>query len=127
MPALGGAVPISSLVIPQDWRDSSSIRFGTSYKLNKNIELRGGTGFDEKPIPSKSLSPAIPGADLMPLNAGFVYTWENLAVEFGYVAVFYKTRRVSNNVLEGTNVTAFAAWGTIATSDSSRLHGPGQV
>jgi long-chain fatty acid transport protein len=108
LPALGGAVPISALVIPQDWRDTSSIRFGTSYKLNENIELRGGTGFDQTPIPSKSLSPAIPGADFMPLNAGFVYTWKDLAVDFGYVAVFNKTRRVTNNVLEGTNVTAFA-------------------
>ena len=108
LPALGGAVPITALAIPQDWRDSSSVRLGASYKVNENIELRGGTGFDESPIPSKSLSPAIPGANLLSLNAGLGYTWGNLVIDLGYVALFYKTRRVSNNVLEGTNITAFA-------------------
>ena len=108
LPALGGAVPISALLIPQDWRDASSVRFGASYKLNQNVELRGGISLDESPIPSKSLSPAIPGANLLGLQGGVGYAWRNLAIDFGYVALFYKSRRVSNNVLEGTNITAFA-------------------
>lgn len=108
LPALGGTLPITSLFIPQDWRDSSSIRLGTSYKINQNLELRAGTGFDQNPVSSKSLSPAIPVGSFVPLNAGFGYAAGNLTVDFGYVAIFYKTRRVSNNVLEGTNVTAFS-------------------
>jgi long-subunit fatty acid transport protein len=66
---------------------------------------------EESPIPNHTLNPAIPGADLLTLNAGVGYKWEKLSVDLGYMAVFYKTRRVTNNELEGlpaTNPLGFA-------------------
>ncbi|HZH82072.1 MAG TPA: hypothetical protein VFD87_02945, partial [Phototrophicaceae bacterium] len=54
----------------------------------------------QTPIPSKTLGPAIPGADYMTLTGGLGYTWRQLKLDLGYMAVFYKTRRVNNNVLE---------------------------
>jgi len=58
---------------------------------------------DETPIPSSTLNPAIPGADILTLNGGVGYTWESLSVDLGYMAIFYKTRRVTNNSLETGN------------------------
>lgn len=100
LPGLGGAVPISGFLIPQNWHDSSSIRFGTEYRLTNELGLRAGLGLDETPIPSSTLGPAIPGADYLTLTVGAGYSWQRVKIDMGYMAVFYKTRKVSNNVLE---------------------------
>ena len=100
LPALGGTVPISGFVIPEDWHNTSSLRLGTAYKIMQQFELRGGLGLDQTPIPSKTLGPAIPGADYMTVTGGLGYNWRQLKFDLGYMAVFYKTRRVNNNVLE---------------------------
>jgi long-chain fatty acid transport protein len=100
LPGLGGAVPIAGFLIPQNWKNTSSLRFGTAYKVIKDLELRAGLGLDETPIPASTLGPAIPGADYLTLTAGAGYTWDRLKIDIGYMAVFYKTRKVNNNVLE---------------------------
>jgi long-chain fatty acid transport protein len=100
LPALGGLVPITGFLLPQNWKDSSSIRLGTAYKATSNLELRAGLGFDETPIPSSTLGPAIPGADYLTVTGGIGYKWQRLKLDLGYMAVFYKTRRVTNNILE---------------------------
>jgi len=103
LPALGGLAPISGIFLVQNWKDTSSIRLGTRYKLNENFELRGGMGLDQTPIPSSTLSPAIPGANILTINGGLGYSWNNFNFDFGYMAVFYKTRKVTNNTLETGN------------------------
>ena len=87
-------------VLPQKWKDATTLRFGTSYKLNPNFELRAGAALEETPIPASTLGPAIPGADYLSLTGGIGYKWRRLKVDLGYMAVLYKTRRVTNNVLE---------------------------
>lgn len=98
--------PIPGFQLAQDWKNTSTLRFGSYYALNENWELRGGMAVEETPIPSKTLNPAVPGADLLTLNAGIGYKWESISVDLGYMAVFYKTRKVTNNELEGLPATA---------------------
>jgi len=86
--------------LPQNWKDASTIRFGGSYKLTDSFEARAGFALEQTPIPASTLSPIIPGADYMSLTAGLGYKWKSLNFDLGYMAVFYKTRRVNNNVLE---------------------------
>jgi long-chain fatty acid transport protein len=97
-PLLGGL--ISGFLIPQNWKDTSTLRLGTAYKLTETFELRGGMILDETPVPSRTLGPAIPSADLLTLNGGISYNWRNFTAGVSYMPVFYKTRRVNNNVLE---------------------------
>jgi long-chain fatty acid transport protein len=107
LPALGGIVPISGFLLQQNWEDASSVRFGTRYKVNNNLELRTGMALDESPTPNSTLSPAIPGADLLTLNGGLGYSWNNFNIDLAYMAIFYKTRKVTNNALEtGSNPAA---------------------
>ena len=97
--------PIPGFRLPEDWKDASTLRFGSFYSLNKNWEIRGGVTLGETPIPNRTLNPAIPGADEMSLNGGIGYKWGDLSIDLGYVAVFYKTRRITNNELEGLPAT----------------------
>jgi long-chain fatty acid transport protein len=107
LPALGGLVPINGISLSQDWKDSSSVRLGTRYSVNNNVVIRAGMALDETPIPSRTLSPAIPGADILTLNGGVGYAWDNVNLDVGYMAIFYKTRKVSNDTLEtGNNAAA---------------------
>jgi long-chain fatty acid transport protein len=100
LPGLLGLAPIPGFFIPQNWKDTSTVRLGTSYKLNQKFELRAGLALDETPTPSSTLGPAIPGADYLSLTGGIGYSWQRLKIDLGYMAVFYKTRRITNNVLE---------------------------
>jgi len=100
LPALGGAVPISGLFVDAQWKNTSTLRLGTLLHLNESWDLMAGIAVDETPIPSKTLNPIIPGADILTVNGGASYTWRKLQLTVGYMAVFYKTRNVQNNVLE---------------------------
>jgi long-chain fatty acid transport protein len=98
--------PLAGFRLPQKWKNTSTLRLGTYYKLNKNWELRGGLTAEETPIPNQTANPAIPGADLLTLNAGVGYKWQRISIDLGYMAVFYKTRKIMNNELEGLPATA---------------------
>jgi long-chain fatty acid transport protein len=97
--------PLPGFNLPQNWKDTSTVRFGSHYSLTKNIELRGGLAIEETPIPNSTQNPSIPDADKLTLNVGIGYKWEKISFDLGYQAVFYKTRRITNNELEGTPAT----------------------
>lgn len=99
-------VPVTGFNLPQNWKNTNTLRLGSYYKFNKNWELRGGLAVEESAVPSGTLNPAIPDADKLTLNAGIGYRWEKLSLDFGYMAVIYKTRTVTNNELEGLPATA---------------------
>ena len=104
-PLFLGVVPVQGFNLPQNWKNTSTFRLGSFYNLNNNWELRGGIGLEETPIPAKTLNPSIPGGDILILNAGVGYKWERFSADIGYMAAFYKTRRVTNNELEGIPAT----------------------
>lgn len=97
--------PVPGFSLPQKWKSTSTLRFGGYYDLNPAWQLRSGFAVEQGPIPNKTLNPAIPGADLLTLNAGVGYKWQKLSLDFGYMAVFYKTRKVTNGELEGLPAT----------------------
>ena len=98
-------LPIASFNLPENWKDTSTLRLGSSYRLTPDWELRGGIAIEQTPIPAKTLNPAIPGGDILTLNAGVGYKWEKISLDFGYMAVFYKSRKVNNGELEGLPAT----------------------
>jgi long-chain fatty acid transport protein len=105
VPLFFGAVPVPGFNLPQNWKDTSSYRFGSFYALNKNWELRGGVTWDGGPTINRTQNPSIPSSDALTLNAGIGYKWDRFGIDAAYMAVVYKTKRVSNNELEGTPAT----------------------
>jgi long-chain fatty acid transport protein len=104
-PLFLGFVPISSFTLPQDWKNTSAVRVGGSHQFNTQLQIRAGLGIEEGPIPNKTLNPSIPGADALSLNLGIGYSFDRFTLDFGYVAAFYKDRKVINSELEGTPAT----------------------
>jgi long-chain fatty acid transport protein len=100
-----GGFPVASVTLPQEWKNTSTLRLGSFYKLDKSWEIRGGIAVEETPIPSRTLNPAIPGGDILTLNAGVGYKWQRFSFDLGYMAVFYKDRNVRNGELEGLPAT----------------------
>jgi len=100
LPAAGGAVPIPSLTASANWKNTSTLRLGTHFQLNESWDFLAGIAIDETPIPSSTLSPLVPGADILTLNGGVGYTWRKLTLTFSYIAVFYQDREVQNDILE---------------------------
>jgi long-chain fatty acid transport protein len=113
--------PLPGFSLPQDWKNTSTFRLGTSYTLNKNWELLGGAALEETPIPSRTLNPAIPGGDTLTLNAGIEYKWQQLSFGIGYMAIFMKTRTVTNNELEGLPATGLPFTGAPG-KDTHRIY-----
>jgi long-chain fatty acid transport protein len=103
--------PVGSFNLPEDWKNTTTLRLGSFYRLTRSLEIRGGIAVEEMPIPSRTLNPAIPGADLLTLNAGIGYHWQKMAIDLGYMAVFYKNRKVANSELEGLPATNIAFLG----------------
>ena len=97
--------PLPGFSLPKNWKNISTLRLGSYYTLNKNWEIRGGLAVEETPIPNRDLNPSIPDADKLTLNAGIGYAWDRVSVDLGYMAVFYKTRSVTNGELEGLPAT----------------------
>jgi len=102
LPALGGApaAAIGGLSVSSNWKNTSTLRLGSLFHLNETWDLLGGIGLDETPIPSNTLGPLIPGADILTLNGGASYSWKKLKFTAAYMAVFYEDRRVQNAILE---------------------------
>jgi long-chain fatty acid transport protein len=99
-------VPIAGFNLPEKWNNTSTVRVGSYYKFDERWELRGGLAVEESAVPNRTLNPAIPDSDKLTLNAGLGYSWNKWSIDFGYMAVFYKTRNVTNNELEGLPATA---------------------
>jgi len=100
LPAAAGNVPIPSLTVSADWKNTSTLRLGTHFQLNKSWNFLAGIAIEETPIPSSTLGPLVPGADILTLNGGIGYTWKKLTLTLSYMAVFYENREVQNDILE---------------------------
>jgi long-chain fatty acid transport protein len=97
--------PLPGFNLPQNWKNTSTLRLGSYYALNENLELRGGIAVEDTPVPNSTQNPSIPDADKLTLNAGVGYNWKQFTFDLGYQGVFFKTRRITNNELEGTPAT----------------------
>lgn len=109
LPALNGAAPIPRLTVSTNWKNTSTLRLGSLFHLNDSWDLMGGLTLDETPAPNTTLGPLFPGADLLTLNGGASYKWKKVKLTAAYMAVFFKDRRVQNNILEAESAALLLA------------------
>lgn len=80
------------------WKDVLSLAIGTQYKLNEQWALRGGYLYMDSPVPNETYEPSVPDSDLHGLSIGTGYTVGRVSLDLAYLANFFKSRNVSNNV-----------------------------
>jgi long-chain fatty acid transport protein len=86
---------------PLDWKDAWLIKFGTEYRLNESLSLRGGYVYVETYVPDHTLDPANPSAVQHNFSIGLGYKIKKLVIDFFYNAGFHEDRKVKNDILSG--------------------------
>lgn len=61
---------MSSSSIPKNWKDVYNFYFGTEYKRNENVKLRGGIARVRSPIPDTTWEPSLPDEDTFIISFG---------------------------------------------------------
>ncbi|MFN0190117.1 MAG: OmpP1/FadL family transporter [Bacteroidia bacterium] len=54
-------------------KNSFAIRVGAKYQYSERMQLRGGIGYDQSPVPNGYVNPELPDADKIILGAGCTY------------------------------------------------------
>lgn len=108
-------------VINEGWEDSQSIRFGASYNVDDNNELRIGLYTDENPIPDTSLRPSIPDSDRTGFTFGWGYQGEQWSIDAYWMHIALDDRTIGldafvqdNSVVPGSYETTIDLIGVTA-------------
>lgn len=88
---------LQDIVLPENWKDSYSGRFGAELNL-PGIALRAGFVIDRSPIPDEYLRPTVPDADKIGYTAGIGYAVGG-ALNLDFAISYYKLadRHVTNS------------------------------
>ena len=91
----------NDISMDQDWDDSWLLKFGTEYRLNTRLALRGGYAYLTSPVPDETLTPANPDAPQHHFFFGAGLTFTKLTLDMFYSFAHYEDRNVSNDFLSG--------------------------
>ena len=95
-----------------DWNNVWAYRFGSQYRLNEYLDLRGGIVFDESPIPDKTLGPLVPFGDRWLFSFGAGIHYQNFTVDIVYTYVDDEDR-IWNNEAGNYNTLISSATGRV--------------
>jgi long-chain fatty acid transport protein len=92
---------------PKDWHAVFSYAFGTEYKVNDTLKLRGGYFYHKTPIPQGTFNTNLPDATSNSVTVGAgINLNKNTTLDFAYAAMFFNKRKVNNAVgsTSGANI-----------------------
>ena len=92
--------------VKEQYKNSSQVRFGLSYAVNPQLELRAGYIYDQTPQPVESMSPLLPDADRNDFAFGLGYRMGNVNLDLAYMLVKFAERSTVVNG-EGKNWDGF--------------------
>lgn len=106
-PKVAAALGKKSETIKMDWRDCWRVGLGTEYDLNDKWTVRCGVAYDQTPVEDdEDRTPRLPDADRYWLTCGAQYNFsENIAMDFGYVHLFFKDVKMDYADALGRRVT----------------------
>lgn len=85
----------------KNYKNTIALKFGAKYHLNDKIEVMGGFGFDNSPVPDEAVLPGNPDNDrfLVSLGGTIRFT-EAVSLDAGWQLENYKEREVNNTSLQ---------------------------
>lgn len=103
---------LPTTVVPQNYEDTITLRFGVHFDFAQDWQLRAGYIYDQTPQPIESVSPLLPDNDRNDYSLGLGYTMNNWQFDVGYMMVDFGERSTVEDG-EGKNHNGFN--GTYAT------------
>lgn len=100
-----------------DWSDSTAYRFGATYQLHPDLQLRAGDTFDETLQPDAHYTARIPDADRQTFSVGFAKQFQGWALEGGYMYVLWEDRTISSSTPPAADAN-----GTLAFNGTYKSH-----
>ncbi|MCS7053273.1 MAG: outer membrane protein transport protein [Ignavibacterium sp.] len=93
---------------PRLYNNSYVVRFGTDYKFNEELSLRGGFYFDKKPVDDDMVSPSLPETDRLGFTVGAEYKlFDNLSLRGSFLYIRGNELKVNNSKQYITGNTPF--------------------
>lgn len=92
-PTLKGAFDISK---DKSWKDTNTYRVGLTYQASPKLTIMGAIGYDETPVPNKTIGFELPDANSKIISTGFKYKLNNKST-FGlaYLLSLKEDRKVN--------------------------------
>ena len=86
--------------------NSFAIRVGAKYQYSERMQLRGGIGYDQSPVPDGYINPELPDADKVILGAGCTYKLrKGWSLEGSFAFEDVRERKEERNKQENINGT----------------------
>ena len=86
--------------MPQDWRNTFTLRVGNEITLGAEDEwaIRAGGGYDQTPVTSTYLSPMLPDSDRIFAGLGGGYTFPfGFSIDMSYLYTYFVPREVNGH------------------------------
>jgi long-chain fatty acid transport protein len=97
------AILFGNKYIAQKWKDTFTVGIGGDWKFSPGWAARAGYQYYQTPVPDNTFSPTIPDSRQHALTAGIGYKGAKHGIEFGYGAILYEPRAISNNQVAAYN------------------------
>ena len=85
------------LVVEEDWHDAWAYRLGAQYALSEYLDVRAGIAYDESPIPSRSVSPRVPGSDRWIYAVGLGGHFKGFGADLAYQYIDADSVKMGSN------------------------------
>ena len=95
----GVAVLPSSATQKKDWKNTTSVRVGGSYKVTPAGIVRAGYYYDQSPVPDDTFDPRVPDNDRNAVTLGYGYkATDNFTIDASFAYIWTSTRTANNSV-----------------------------
>jgi len=98
-----GAIPVGAMSIPQNWRDTFSVRLGGHYRIADGWSVRAGYAFETGAPPEEYYSLFANDPNKHLIGAGFRHNWGDFSLDTSVAFYALETREIDDSQLRQIN------------------------
>ncbi len=88
----------TEMVMPKNYEDSYSVRFGLEYKIDTSLALRAGYYWEKRSVPSQYVEPSMPDGKRHNYTIGFGYKLAGISIDGFYHILLLDDRTITNSI-----------------------------
>jgi len=105
-------VPAFNTTEEHQWKNVACLRIGGQYKLSNQWKVRAGYLYDQNPVKEEHFETRIPDSDRQGFSIGAGHTIGSVTIDAAYMYLLFKTRSISNSLMDDATITPDALNGT---------------